>query len=216
MLAGALFVVSDVLDLANAPEAGETDALLAVQSGLTLLAGLLLLFGLIGLYARRSEELGLLGLFGFVTAFSGTVMALGGFWSDAILTSSLSEALSKEASTLLEATPPRALAAGFTLSYGFITVGWFAFGLAALRDGFYPRVAALFLMVGAALTWLPLPLTGVPFSLAVIWLGRYLSSKPGPLDQTVGPASLTSDETSSSNFLKFSAKRPARSLACLS
>ncbi len=149
--------------------------MLVVQSGLTLLAGLLLLFGLIGLYALRSEELGLVGLLGFIAAFSGTVMAVGGFWANAFAAPSLSHALAREPSFLIEATPPRALAAGFTLSYGLVAAGWFVFGLAALRDGFYPRAAAASLMLGAALTWLPFPLTGVVFGVAVAWLGRYLT-----------------------------------------
>ena len=63
---------------------------------------------MIGLYARRSEELGLLGLFGFITAFSGRVMAVGGFWSNASVAPSLAHALAREASSLMDATPLRA------------------------------------------------------------------------------------------------------------
>lgn len=84
-------------------------------------------------------------------------MAVGGFWANAFVAPSLTHALARESSTLMEASPPRALAAGFTLSYGLVAAGWFAFGLAALRDGFYPRAAAASLTVGAALTWLPFP-----------------------------------------------------------
>jgi hypothetical protein len=187
VLAGALFVASDLLDLATAPatdsggfgadafEEGQPGALLVVQSTLTLLAGLLLLFGLIGLYARRSEELGLLGLVGFITAFSGTVMAVGGFWANAFVAPSLAEALAREPSRLMDAAPPRALAAGFSLSYGLVAAGWFVFGLAALRDGFYPRAAATLLTAGAAITWLPFPLPGVVFGAAVAWLGYHLT-----------------------------------------
>jgi hypothetical protein len=37
------------------------------------------------------------------------------------------------------------------------------------------------LMIGAALTWLPLPLSGVPFSAAVTWLGyALLTEKKAP------------------------------------
>ena len=51
------------------------------------------------------------------------------------------------------------------------------FGLAALRDGFYPRAAAALLTVGAILTWLPFPMTGVVFGAAVAWLGNYLTRR---------------------------------------
>lgn len=188
VLAGVLFVASDLLDLAIEPATGpvgfgtgtfgETNpgALLVLQSALTLLAGVLLLFGLIGLYTHRLEELGVLGLFGFIVAFSGTVMAFGGFWSNVFVAPSLAEALAREPTGLMDAASPRALSAGFTLSYGLVAAGWFMFGLAALWNRVYPRAAVALLMAGAALTWLPFPLTGVTFGVAVAWLGYVLHS----------------------------------------
>jgi hypothetical protein len=188
ILAGVLFVASDLVDLTFEPATGpvgfgtgtfgETNpgALLVLQSALTLLAGVLLLFGLIGLYAHRLEELGILGLFGFVVAFSGTVMAVGGFWSNIFVAPSLAEALAREPSGLMDAASPRALSAGFTLSYGLVAAGWIVLGLAALWNGVYPRAAVALLMAGAALTWLPFPLTGVIFGVAVAWLGHILYS----------------------------------------
>ncbi len=134
------------------------------------------MFGLIGLYALRLEELSLLGLLGFVAAFSGTVMAVGGFWSNAFVAPSLSHALTREAAGLMDAAPPRALSAGFSLSYGLVAAGWFLFGLAALWARAYPRAAVVLLTTGAALTWLPFPLTGVTFGVAVAWLGHVLYS----------------------------------------
>jgi len=178
ILAGTLFIVSDLLDLAtdsdgfgpkNLSEEAST-AVSAVQSGLTLLAGLVLLVGLAGLYSRQSEDGGLLGMVGFLVAFYGTVMAVGVFWADAFVTPSLA----REELRLLGAAPPRALAAGLTLSYGSVALGWLLFGWSALRTGLYPRQASVLLMIGAALTWLPLPLSGVPFSIAVAWMGYAL------------------------------------------
>ena len=188
ILAGVLFVTSDLLDLTFEPATGpvgfgtgtfgETNpgALLVLQSALTLLAGVLLLFGLIGLYTHRLEKLGILGLFGFVVAFSGSVMAVGGFWSNVFVAPSLAEALAREPSGLMDAASPRALSAGFTLSYGLVAAGWFVLGLAALWNRVYPRAAVALLMAGAALTWLPFPLTGVTFGVAVTWLGYVLYS----------------------------------------
>ncbi len=88
----------------------------------------------------------------------------------------MAEALAREPSGLMDAAPPRALSAGFTLSYGLVAAGWFVFGLAALWNRVYPPAAAALLMVGAALTWLPFPLTGVTFGVAVAWLGYVLYS----------------------------------------
>jgi hypothetical protein len=189
ILAGLLFVASDLLDLAVEPatdsvgfgadafEQNSPSALLVFQSGLTLLAGVLLLFGSIGLYVRRTEEVGLLGLFGFVFAFSGTVMAVGNFWSNTFIAPTLAAALAREPAGLLDAAPPRALAAGLGLSYGLVSVGWLLFGLAILRARAYPRAGAAALMLGAALTWLPFPLTGVLFGVGVAWVGWYLYSE---------------------------------------
>ncbi len=178
VVAGAMFVFSDLLDLATSSDGfgpkylGEeaSPALFTIQSGLSLLAGLLLLVGLAGLYARQLEEGGLLSMLGFLVAFCGTVMAVGVFWANTFVAPSLA----REELSLLDAAPPRALAAGFTLSYGSVALGWLLFGMAMLRTGIYPRAASTLLMVGAAITWLPLPLSGVPFSVAVAWMGYAL------------------------------------------
>jgi len=175
-----MFLVSDLLDLAISFDGfgpknlgGEPSTTVsAIQSGLTLLAGILLLVGLAGLYSRQLEDGGLLGMVGFLVAFCGTVMAVGVFWADAFIAPSLAQ----EELRLLDAAPPRALAAGFTLSYGSVALGWLLFGVATLRTGLYPRAGGVLLIIGAVLTWLPLPLSGVPFSVAVVWMGYVLFS----------------------------------------
>lgn len=187
ILAGLMFLVSDLIDLAISSDGfgpknlGEeaSRVVSASQSGLTLLAGLLLLVGLAGLYVRQLEDGGLLGMVGFLVAFCGTVMAVGAFWANAFVAPSLAQ----EELRLLDAAPPRALAAGFTLSYGSVALGWLLFGLATLRTGLYPRSASVLLMIGAALTWLPLPLSGVPFSVAVAWMGYALFSRKDAPDE---------------------------------
>ena len=186
-MAGTIFIVSDLLDLAADSDGfgpknlGEeaSSAVSAIQSGLTLLAGLLLLVGLAGLYFRQSEDGDLLGVVGFLVAFYGTVMAVGVFWADAFVAPSLA----REELRFLDAAPPTALAAGFTLSYGSVALGWLLFGASTLRTGLYPRLASMLLRIGAALTWLPLPLSGVPFSIAVAWMGYALVSSTDAPDE---------------------------------
>ncbi len=180
-MAGAIFILADLIDLFADSDGFDAHSfsgeLLTVvstgQSALTLVAGVLLLASLAGFYALGFDEAGLLGLFGFLIAFCGTVMAVGGFWTDAFATPSLAG----ETPGPLDIKPPRALAVGFTLSYGTITLGWLLFGLTLLPMGPYPRLAVVLLVVGAVFTWLPLPLSGVPFSVAVIWIGHALLSK---------------------------------------
>jgi hypothetical protein len=50
-------------------------------------------------------------------------------------------------------------------------VGWLLFGVATLLARDYPRIAAIVLIIGAVLTILPLPITGVVHAVAVAWLG---------------------------------------------
>jgi hypothetical protein len=175
-MAGATFVLADLIDLSADSDGfgGETlTAVSVVQSALTLVAGVLLLASLAGFYAQRFDEAGLLGLFGFVIALCGTLMAVEAFWIDAFIAPSSA----REPLGFLDIRPPRALAAGFTLSYGSVTLGWLLFGLSLLPTGFYPRLMIVLLVIGAALTWVPIPLSGVPFSVAVVWMGCALSSK---------------------------------------
>jgi hypothetical protein len=132
VLAGAMFILADLIDLsayshgfgANSFSEEASTTISALQSVLTLVAGVLLLASLVGLYAQRVEYFGLLGLFGIVIAFCGTVIAVSAFWTNAFVTSSLVQ----EASSLLDGRPPRALAAGLTLSYGSVALGWLLFG----------------------------------------------------------------------------------------
>jgi hypothetical protein len=187
-LAGAIFILADLIDLfadsdslgANSFSGQALTVVSTVQSALTLVAGVLLLASLAGFYALRFDEAGLLGLFGFLIAVYGTVMAVGAFWAEAFAAPSLA----RETPSLLDVRPPRALAVGFTLSYGSVALGWLLFGLALLPMGLYPRLAVVLLMVGAVFTWLPLPLSGVPFSVAVVWIGYALLSKKNVLLST--------------------------------
>ncbi len=79
-LAGVLLTIGALLSLATEsenPSESATTASYAFTWLLYLLGGVLLLLGLVGLYARQSEAAGILGLVGFVAALFGTVLALG-------------------------------------------------------------------------------------------------------------------------------------------
>jgi hypothetical protein len=124
---------------------------------------MLLVLGLVGLYARQSQAAGLLGLLGFLAAFAGTILLAGFFWSSAFI----APALANAAPTLLNAGPPP----GLTPTFSTFAIGWILFGVASLRTRVYPRVAVIVLIIGAALTFLPIPLVGVVFDVGVAWLG---------------------------------------------
>ena len=177
MLAGVLLVVADLLSPTHLffpvgfqsfsePTVGTSASLYyALQSKINLLAAVLLLGGLVGLYARQAEATGLLGLVGFLVAFLGTALLVGILWSDAFVVPTLAV----EAPTLLGGGPP----AAFYPSLVAFALGWGIFGIATLRAGHYPRTATILLIIGAVTNLFPLPFTGVVFALAVAWMGCY-------------------------------------------
>jgi uncharacterized membrane protein (UPF0136 family) len=176
MVGGALFVISELLDLYNFSGAVDDENFSEVaatapwvaEALLHLLGAVLLLFGL---YARQSEAAGHLGLVGFLVAFLGTALVAGVSWGDVFVVPILADA----APEVLDAGPPL----GIILSFGVFTVGWVLFGLATLRARVYPRVAAVLLMVGAVLAFFPLSLSTVVFGAAVAWLGSILFTGRG-------------------------------------
>ncbi len=142
-----------------------------LYSLLIMITGVLLPLGLVGLYARQSEASGPLGLVGFVMAFAGTVLVAGFFWASAFI----APVLAIEAPELLAV---RSLP-GFFRSFIVFGLGWLLFGVATLRAGVYPRVAAVLLIGGAVLTVIRLPLTSVVLGAAVAWMGYVLFTGRG-------------------------------------
>ena len=80
ILAAVLLSVGALLNIATETEnlsESATTAPYAFTWLLYLLGGVLLLLGLVGLYARQSEAAGILGLVGFFVAFLGTALLVG-------------------------------------------------------------------------------------------------------------------------------------------
>jgi energy-converting hydrogenase Eha subunit A len=171
LVGGVLFVVAELLGLPtiNIESFSETatTASFAIQTTTFLLGVVLMLLGLVGLYARQSEAAGALGLIGFLVAFLGTVL-IGGFrWASVFI----APALATEVPEFLDARgPPPGLIPTFII----FAVGWLVFGIATLRGRVFPRAAAILLIVGAVVTILPLPFTTLVFDVAVAWLGFIL------------------------------------------
>ncbi len=110
-------------------------------------------------------------MLGFLLAFCDTVMAVGVFWANTFVAPSLK----REELSVLATAPPRALAAGFTLSYGSVALGWLLFALAILRTGRrLPARCQHAIDARRGDHLAALPLSGVPFSVAVAWMGYAL------------------------------------------
>lgn len=171
VLSGALWIVGELLYLI--PSLRETNAPLAApgayffQSLLFLVGGVLLLGGLLGLYAKHLGAWGTLGTAGFLVAFVGTALAVGSLWSNTIIIPAVVDLVPEEA---LETLPPIVLFGEIT-SWGLFTIGWLLLGVAILRAGLYPRLAAILLAVGAVIGFIPVPFALIPFAAAVAWLG---------------------------------------------
>lgn len=148
-----------------------------LQSKANLLAAVLLLGGLVGLYARQAQTAGLLGLVGFLVAFLGTALLIGFLWTSAFIIPSLVAEMTTEMPELVTgvASP------GFYLSLAAFALGWGIFGVATLRARIYPRKAAVLLVIGALMNLLPVPFVGFVFVVAVMWMGFNLLTYEPPL-----------------------------------
>ena len=155
-----------------------------------LAAAVLILFGLVGLYAGQREEIGLLGLAGFLLSFVGTAL-LGGLL---LMVSTVIPTIAVEAPGLFEQamTPPAPVLAVVFVGYG---LGFILFGIAIARADVLPRWSAFLLIVGVALSMLEgspidetilhaiLTVGRVLFGLSIAWMGYALWS-----DQTEATA----------------------------
>ncbi|MDP8940903.1 MAG: hypothetical protein M3N10_11575 [Actinomycetota bacterium] len=170
--AGALLLVADVWSLLGGEPERFSDLAVTTTwtavSAMYLIGVLLLLAALVGLYARQSDAAGALGVAGFLAALVGTGLLAGMMWTLAFVVPSAAI----EAPAFLNAEQTAGpLDAGFMLSGLAVAIGWALFGVATLRAGVFPRIAAIILIVGAILTFLPLPATTVVIDVAVAWLG---------------------------------------------
>jgi hypothetical protein len=73
VLGGVLFIIADLATLVFAAQGVVGVALFRIVVG--SVAGVLLLLGLVGLYARQAEALGVFGLVSFLVAFFGLALA---------------------------------------------------------------------------------------------------------------------------------------------
>src|SRR5688572_27462838 len=98
-----------------------------LPSGAQLLAMVLLLVGLVALFARQAEVFGALGLAGFLLALIGTAMAAGALWSQVFVVPQLAQAAPEVADR-----GAGSVLAGYLLSFLLFGVGWLVFGVATL------------------------------------------------------------------------------------
>jgi hypothetical protein len=170
MAAAGLIIVTQVVGVLTASQSA-SDLAQALNNLVALVSLLVLLLALVGLYMHLSDDMGSLGLIGFVVAFVGTALVAGDWWFEAFVGPVLSEV----APQVFERPPSGWLLAGGVATFVLFAIGWVLFGIATLRTTVFPRPAPLLLIVGGAVGLLAgTPPFQVLLGLAVGWVGFWL------------------------------------------
>jgi len=134
--AGLLLLLGHLFDLGGNSEYGTV-----FGGSLILTAHVVLVFGLVALYAAQVEQSGLLGGLGIVLSVVGTTLVSG------VVLVEIAGASGAEVENVLGARLPGALALLGGLAF---LIGLILFGAATMRAGVFPRWAGLLLIVGDA------------------------------------------------------------------
>ena len=178
----ALFLIADAWTLVEeyiigGPERLSEQAMTTswtFVSVMFLARGILLMIGLVALYARQAEAAGVLGLVGFLLTFVLMAMIVGAMWTFTFVAPSAAI----EAPAFLDnENPSGPLMVGFMLSFMIFPLGWLLFGIATFRARVFPKLAGGLLAVGALVAFAPLPAATLLLDIAVIWLGYSLFSE---------------------------------------
>jgi hypothetical protein len=157
------------------------DPLWVPGQALHILAALLMLFGIFGLYTVQREKMGVLGLVGFVLATIGATL----FFADGLIALAIFPAIADTAPDLLAATGAMnsgTVLVAFIVMAATAMIGYIVFAAAILRAGILPRAAALLFLLGAILFNLPpgpvpmivLTIGGIVWAIGSVWLALNL------------------------------------------
>jgi hypothetical protein len=182
VLAGAMFVVAELISLSVLAQ-GDVDDMRQIagtnsfflQSFSTLVGGIFLLGGLVGLYVHQSEAAKKLGVVGFVLAFLGTALVVGDFYANTFIT----PLVALEAPSFLDNPLAGVLQVWLPFDFVLLSASWLVLCVATVRARVYPRGASWLLLGGALLGLLPLPLVNIVFDTALAWLGLALLKGSG-------------------------------------
>jgi len=215
-LSGAALVLGGALGAAGQllhPADPEGPAMLAAYAQasqpihlMLFFAVMLVLLGLPGVYARQSEQTGLLGLVGFLLLFFGVPLVdlIHSVVDFAILPAVVEQAPDQAMSVVLAAFEDPSWAILQMLGFPLLGLGVIVFGIATIRARVFPRWSGWVLVavpiVGIISRFLPIPPDvgtspdGVLFYVALVGLGyallvhRRAATHLTPEPPTVGPA----------------------------
>jgi hypothetical protein len=140
---------------------------------LRLIATILLMLGLVAIFARQSQKMGTFGVVAFVIASIGTMLVSGFAWALTFTFPAMAEAVP----AFLDAHAA-APSIGVVLTLFLVTIGWLLFGIACLRAKVLPTGAAWVVIIGSflalVLNMMKAPLSWLVFDVGVIWMGWWL------------------------------------------
>jgi hypothetical protein len=177
MLGGLLRVISMLLHPSGRDLTSVLNSSWAPVHALAVASLILILIGLVGLYAKQSEKCGILGLIGFGVAFIGTVLVTGLLYFEAFIM----PVLAIEAPALVDEkgpifTGPTGII--FPVSLMAFMLGYLIFGIATIRAKLLSRWGTLLIIIGAVLFGIgPLLVQivvvagAVVFGIGIFWLG---------------------------------------------
>ncbi len=185
ILAGVLYALAAILHPVGEDIAAYTSPNWVTAHLVYWVSAILMLFGLVGLYARQVEKTRWLGLVGFVLAFIGTVFVSSIFF----MVSTVIPLIAAETPALFDqaATPPTG--AVLVVVLGF-SLGYILFSVATMRAGVLPRWSGLLLIIGVSffmiseaplfdrtLSHVIVTVGDVVFGLGLAWMGYALWSE---------------------------------------
>lgn len=143
-----------------------------------LIGSLILPLGLIGLYAKQYEKIGIPGFIGFILTFIGSILYACIQFGETFTW----PLIAAHAPVLLEVKGPMLAGSAFFLActvMGILfIIGFILIGIVSILAAVLPRIASIFLLIGAILfgagMFLPLVLRTIGmtlFAIALCWLG---------------------------------------------
>src|SRR5918997_2048649 len=141
----------------------------SVSSGLRLLAFVLLVWGLIGIYGPQSRAAGTFGLWAFVVVFLATALAVGNVWAEVFVYPTLAQIDPAMLSGAGFETEAAYMSTGLSMSYPLFFLGLILFGAATFWARVYPRWIAVLLVVSVPVT-------------------MFLDPTAGTFQESIGPA----------------------------
>ena len=160
--------------------------------GLHTLAGVVALFGLIGLYVRQMDESGKLGLIAFIVAFVGSALFAG----LGMITEFIVSVVADEAPELFDkggAMEDPGKLPIIPLTIIIFIVGFILMGIATFRARVLPCLPSVTLIIGIILFFPPLPwpipvIGSVLFGASLAWMGYELWRQPADMATEAQPA----------------------------